>query len=97
MIAIARPVARRPLSRLLLGLGVLACLSTAAAGEPTILEQRYPAVQQLLLAHDVLQARAYEEVVLTNESPSAAIGQRMLLDKLAELEEAQTSHSFSSR
>ena len=96
MIAIARPVARRPLSRLLLGLGVLACLSTAAAGEPTILKQRYPAVQQLLLAHDALQARAYEEVVLTNESPAAAVGQRRLLDKLTELEEAQSSHYHSA-
>ncbi len=96
MIATARPASRRPLSRLLLGLGVLACFSTAAAGEPTVLEQRYPEVQQLLLAHDVLQARAYEEVVLTNESPASAVGQRMLLDKLNELEEAQTSHYHSA-
>lgn len=96
MIATARPASRRPLSRLLLGLGVLACFSTAAAGEPTVLAQRYPDVQQLLLAHDVLQARAYEEVVLTNDSPAAAVGQRMLLDKLNELEEAQTSHYHSA-
>jgi hypothetical protein len=96
MIATARPASRRPLSRLLLGLGVLACFSAAAAGEPTVLAQRYPEVQQLLLAHDVLQARAYEEVVLTNDSPAAAVGQRMLLDKLNELEEAQTSHYHSA-
>lgn len=83
----------RPLSRqVVLGLGAFACLATTAAADSTILATRYPELQQLLLAHDVLQARAYEEVVLTNESPAAAVGQRMLLDKLAELEEAQTSH-----
>jgi hypothetical protein len=67
-----------------------------SAADTTILATRYPQLQQLLLAHDVLQARAFEEIVLTNESPSSAIGQRMLLDKLAELEEAQTSHYHSA-
>lgn len=77
---------------------VVACPSMvpAWAGEATILATRYPQLQQLLLAHDVLQARAYEEIVLTNESPAAAIGQRMLMDKLVELEEAETSHYHSA-
>lgn len=61
-----------------------------------MLARKYPQLQQLLLAHDVLQARAYEEIVFTNATPSAAIGQRMLLDKLVELEEAQTSHYHSA-
>jgi hypothetical protein len=64
-----------------LGLGAFACLATSAAADSTILATRYPELQQLLLAHDVLQARAYEEIVITNDSPTAAVGQRMLLDK----------------
>ncbi|MDP1932059.1 MAG: hypothetical protein Q8L60_11430 [Gammaproteobacteria bacterium] len=97
MISFARPALIRPLTRLLvLGIGAFACVATAAAGDPTILAKRYPELQQLLLAHDVLQAMAYEEIVLTNESPSAAIGQRMLLDKLDELEEKQGSHYHSA-
>ncbi len=93
MISFACFASIRPISRLLaLGFGAFACIATAAAGDSTILATKYPELQQLLLAHDVLQARAYEEIVLTNESPSAAIGQRMLLDKLAELEESKTSH-----
>jgi len=96
MISFARLALIHPLSRqLVLGISAFACLATAAA-DTTILSQRYPALQQLLLAHDVLQARAYEEIVITNESPTAAIGQRMLLDKLAELEESQTSHYHSA-
>jgi hypothetical protein len=87
----------RPLSRLLLlGIGAFTYIASAAAADATILETRYPELQQMLLAHDVLQARAYEEIVLTNESPSAAIGQRMLLDKLDELEETKTSHYHSA-
>lgn len=92
MISFACLASIRPLSRLLvLAIGAFACIATAAA-DSTILAKRYPELQQLLLAHDVLQARAYEEIVLTNESPSAAIGQRMLLDKLDELEETKSSH-----
>tara|TARA_R110002167_G_scaffold179559_4_gene379298 strand:+ start:1525 stop:2673 length:1149 start_codon:yes stop_codon:yes gene_type:complete len=86
----------RPLFRLLLsGIGAFTYIASAAA-DATILDTRYPELQQMLLAHDVLQARAYEEIVLTNESPSAAIGQRMLLDKLDELEETKTSHYHSA-
>ncbi|MCB1650155.1 MAG: hypothetical protein KDI28_03495 [Pseudomonadales bacterium] len=97
MISLTRTALTRPLSRLLvLGMGAFACAATAMAGDATILEKRYPELQQLLLAHDVLQARVYEEIVLTNESPTSAIGQRMLLDKLDELEEAQTSHYHSA-
>ncbi len=93
MISFARLALIRPLSRVVvLGIGAFACIATAAASDATILATKYPELQQLLLAHDVLQARAYEEIVLTNESPSAAIGQRMLLDKLAELEESKSSH-----
>jgi hypothetical protein len=97
MISSAPPALIRPLSRLLLlGIGAFTCIATAVAADATILETRYPELQQMLLAHDVLQARAYEEIVLTNESPSAAIGQRMLLDKLDELEETKTSHYHSA-
>ena len=97
MIVFTRFALMRPLARLLvLGIGAFTCIATAAAGDTTILAKRYPELQQLLLAHDVLQARAYEEIVLTIESPSAAIGQRMLLDKLDELEETQTSHYHSA-
>ena len=93
MISFARLALIRPLSRVVvLGIGAFACIATAAASDDTILATKYPELQQLLLAHDVLQARAYEEIVLTNESPSAAIGQRMLLDKLAELKVAKSSH-----
>ncbi len=83
----------RPLTRMLVvGIAALVGVAPALAGETSLLAKRYPALQQLLLAHDVLQARAYEEIVLTNESPTSAIGQSMLLDKLTELETAQTSH-----
>ena len=97
MISFLRPSLTRPFASLLvLGVGAFACMATATAEDSTVLAKRYPQLQQLLLAHDVLQARAYEEIVLTNESPSAAIGQRMLLDKLDELEETQTSHYHSA-
>ena len=93
--------ARRPFFRFqtklaVLGIVAFASFNTAIAEGTTVLATRYPELQQLLLAHDVLQARVYEEIVLTNESRSAAIGQRMLLDKLDELEEAQTSHYHSA-
>lgn len=97
MIPFARLSLFRPLSRqLVAGIAALACIATASAGDATILANRYPELQQLLLAHDVLQARVYEEIALTIESPSAAIGQRMLLDKLDELEETKTSHYHSA-
>lgn len=66
------------------------------AAELTTLEQNYPDLQQLLLAHDVVQARAYEEISITNSSPTAAIGQRVLLETLAELEETKGSHYHSA-
>ena len=43
------------------------------AEDGTVLAKQYPELQQLLLAHDVVQARAYEEISITNSSPTAAI------------------------
>lgn len=97
MTPFSQTVSIRPLTSLLaLVVGAVCCISTAFAGNSSILATRYPELQQLLLAHDVLQARVYEEIVLTNQSPTAAIGQRMLLDKLNELEETKTSHYHSA-
>jgi len=97
MNTIRRLVLIRSLTRLLvLGVAAFSCIATAVAADSSMLAKKYPQLQQLLLAHDVLQARAYEEIVLTNETPSAAIGQRMLLDKLVELEEAAISHYHSA-
>lgn len=97
MISTARRATVRTLAKLsVLGVTALACCATVMAADTTTLAKKYPQLQQLLLAHDVLQARAFEEIVLTNESPTAAIGQQRLLDKLLELEEAQTSHYHSA-
>ncbi len=74
----------------------LLCSLLARADEGTVLAREYPEVQQLLLAHDVVQARAYEEISLTNASSIAAIGQRVLLETLAELKESQSSHYHSA-
>ncbi len=87
---------RSLVSVLVLLIGTEMWVAPAAAADTTILATKYPQLQQMLLAHDVLQARAYEEIVFTNEAPTAAIGQRMLLDKLEELEEAETSHYHSA-
>lgn len=81
---------------LVLVIGAAMGVAPAAAADTTILATKYPQLQQMLVAHDVLQARAYEEIVLTNEAPTAAIGQRMLLDRLKELEEAEISHYHSA-
>tara|TARA_R110002167_G_scaffold47967_2_gene141814 strand:+ start:47178 stop:48329 length:1152 start_codon:yes stop_codon:yes gene_type:complete len=83
-------------SVLVLVIGTAMGVAPATAADTTILATKYPQLQQMLLAHDVLQARAYEEIVLTNEAASAAIGQRMLLDRLEELEEAEISHYHSA-
>ncbi|GJM13381.1 MAG: hypothetical protein DHS20C12_17840 [Pseudohongiella sp.] len=97
MNSITRFASVYPLARLaVLAVATLSFAATAIAAESSMLEKKYPQLQQLLLAHDVLQARAYEEIVLTNETPSASIGQRMLLDKLIELEEAAISHYHSA-
>lgn len=69
---------------------------SATADESTLLERKFPVLQQLLLAHDVVQARVYEEISITNESSTAAIGKGLLLDTLAELEESKTSHYHSA-
>lgn len=69
---------------------------SAAADNDTLLAREYPELQQLLLAHDVVHARAYEEISITNASGTAAIGKRFLLETLAELEESQTSHYHSA-
>ena len=90
--ALIRSLARLAVS----GVAAFTFVASAIAADSSMLAERYPQLQQLLLAHDVLQARAYEEIVLTNETPSAAIGQRMLLDKLDELEEAAISHYHSA-
>ena len=80
--------------------GTLFCLlawsANTAANDDSVLASQYPELQQLLLAHDVVQARAYEEIAITNESPTAAIGQRLLLENLAELAEAEGSHYHSA-
>ncbi len=68
----------------------------AMANNDTVLAREYPELAQLLLAHDIVQARAYEEISITNASSTAAIGQRVLLDTLAELEESKTSHYHSA-
>ena len=83
-------------SVLMLVIGAAMGVAPATAADTTILAKKYPQLQQMLLAHDVLQARAYEEIVLTNEAPTAAIGQSMLLDRLEELEEAEISHYHSA-
>ncbi len=68
----------------------------AAADDQSVLATQFPELQQLLLAHDIVQARAYEEISITNASNTAAIGQRVLLETLAELEESQSSHYHSA-
>ncbi len=79
------------------GLILLLSFSHAVlANGDTVLAKNYPELQQLLLAHDVVQARAYEEITLTNESPTSAIGKRVLLETLQELEEAEGSHYHSA-
>lgn len=77
-------------------LAMLGLSHVTLANGDTVLAKNYPELQQLLLAHDVVQARAYEEITLTNESPTAAIGQRVLLETLEELEEAEGSHYHSA-
>lgn len=68
----------------------------ALAEDDTVLAKQYPELQQLLLAHDVVQARAYEEISITNASSTAAIGQRVLMETLQELEESRGSHYHSA-
>ncbi|MCG8415007.1 MAG: hypothetical protein MI746_12380 [Pseudomonadales bacterium] len=83
---------RLPIGRVL-GLLLLTTGSQAIqANDSTVLARDYPELQQLLLAHDVVQARAYEEITITNSSPTATIGQRVLMDTLLELEETKGSH-----
>ncbi len=80
-----------------LAIFLLAAFSLSAmADEDTVLAKEYPELQQLLLAHDIVQARVYEEVSLANASDIAAIGQRVLLETLAELRESKNSHYHSA-
>ena len=80
-----------------LSIFLLALFSLSAmAEENTALAKEYPELQQLLLAHDIVQARVYEEISLANASDIAAIGQRVLLDALAELKESKNSHYHSA-
>jgi len=66
------------------------------AENDSMLAKNYPELQQLLLAHDVVQARAYEEISITSSSPMAAISHRVLLETLEELEESKSSHYHSA-
>ncbi len=78
---------------------LLLCLCpafSAMADNDTVLAREYPELAQLLLAHDIVQARAYEEISITNASSTAAIGQRVLLDTLEELADSKTSHYHSA-
>ncbi|CAN0304291.1 unnamed protein product, partial [Discosporangium mesarthrocarpum] len=68
----------------------------ALAENDSVLAKKYPELQQLLLAHDVVQARAYEEISMTGSSPMAAISHRVLLETLEELEESKSSHYHSA-
>jgi hypothetical protein len=61
-----------------------------------VLNQLFPELVNLLYAHDVLHARVFEEIEATNESPSAAIGKRLLAEQLEELAEASSSHYHSA-
>lgn len=61
-----------------------------------VLNELFPELVNLLHAHDVLHARAFEEIEATNESPSAAIGKRLLVEQLEELAEASASHYHSA-
>lgn len=80
-----------------LSIFLLALFSLSAmADEDTALAKEFPELQQLLLAHDIVQARVYEEISLANASDIAAIGQRVLLDTLAELKESKNSHYHSA-
>lgn len=74
----------------------LSYFHSATADGETALAREYPELQQLLLAHDIVQAWTYEEISITNASSTAAIGQGVLLDTLAELEESKTSHYHSA-
>lgn len=85
-----------PAWRLLGALLLTAFPYVVHANEDTWLAMHYPELQQLMLAHDVVQARAYEEITLTNSSSMAAIGQRVLMETLQELEEAEASHYHSA-
>ena len=61
-----------------------------------VLNQLFPELVNLLYAHDVLHARVFEEIEATNQSPSAAIGKRLLTEQLEELAEATASHYHSA-
>tara|TARA_R110002073_G_scaffold116379_1_gene254726 strand:- start:177 stop:1313 length:1137 start_codon:yes stop_codon:yes gene_type:complete len=67
-----------------------------AAADSPVLNELFPELVNLLHAHDVLHARAFEEIEATNESPSAAIGKRLLMEQLEELAEATASHYHSA-
>lgn len=69
---------------------------TIAAADSPVLNELFPELVNLLYAHDVLHARAFEEIEATNASPSAAIGKRLLLEQLEELAEATASHYHSA-
>mgnify|MGYP000866716007 CR=1 FL=1 len=61
-----------------------------------VLNTLFPELVNLLYAHDVLHARAFEEIEATNESSAAAIGKRLLVEQLEELSEASASHYHSA-
>jgi len=92
----------KPIAKLLgkesatLALVLTTIASSAFGNEETVLSSQYPELQQLLLAHDIVQARAYEEITITNDSPTARIGQRLLLESLDELAASAGSHYHSA-
>jgi hypothetical protein len=69
--------------------------SVVAADSP-VLHELFPEMVNLLYAHDVLHARAFEEIEATNASAASAIGQRLLTEQLEELATASASHYHSA-
>lgn len=69
----------------------------AALGQqPSLLSFKYPELANYFNAFDVVNAAILEEVVITNESSSSAIGKDLLRENLEELAEADASHYHSS-
>lgn len=78
----------------------LACLlmlsSTSLFAQKNVLETVYPDLNGLMAAHELLHARIFEEIDATNESPTSAIGKRLLVEAILELADAAGSHYHSS-
>ena len=72
------------------------CAAFAQATPTPVLDALFPELENYLNAQDVMHARVFEEVEATNQSPSAAIGKQLLLDRLVELAETSSSHYHSA-